>query len=101
MKTCTIPECGREHHGRGYCQMHLRRLRNHGSTDRPTGRPGTAEGFAELRRSLIDEIEFQLEAGASAKLLPARLGYSDPKSLARRLHRAERHDLAVLFGRAA
>ena len=62
---------------------------------------GIRAAHARRREALIEEIEFQLEAGSSAKLLPARLGYDKPESLERLLYRAERPDLAVLFGRAA
>lgn len=29
-RTCTIPECGRDHEGLGYCNMHYQRLIKHG-----------------------------------------------------------------------
>lgn len=38
-KTCTVEGCGRPHDARGLCTMHVQRLRNHGSTDKPQRRP--------------------------------------------------------------
>jgi len=29
-RTCTVPECGRRHYGRGYCRAHHARWRRHG-----------------------------------------------------------------------
>lgn len=52
---------------------------------------------AEKRAALIDEIEFLLSIGESARSIPGRLGYANAESLVRRLYRADRHDLAQLL----
>ena len=31
-RVCSIPDCGKRHHARGYCNMHMRRLRLTGTT---------------------------------------------------------------------
>lgn len=39
-RICSIPDCGKRHKGRGYCDMHLLRLKNSGSLDKKErGRP--------------------------------------------------------------
>lgn len=35
--TCSIAECKRPHRAKGWCEMHYRRWREHGSTDKPKG----------------------------------------------------------------
>lgn len=97
MKGCNAPGCDRPHHAKGHCRMHYIRLRRHGVLEPGFTRPGVKARHQSAREALISEIEFQLDAGASAKLLPARLGYENPESLTRRLYRAGRPDLAKLF----
>lgn len=40
-RTCTVDGCARRHFGKGYCNMHYRRWRKHGT-------PGAAESRAEI-----------------------------------------------------
>ena len=34
-RVCSVESCERPHYGRGMCELHWRRFRDHGSTDRP------------------------------------------------------------------
>ena len=45
MLYCTIADCARRHKGRGYCNLHLKRLRKHGDTETigQSGRPPKGE----------------------------------------------------------
>lgn len=54
----------------------------------------------ERLAALIEDLEWLLEQGESHANIAERLG-SSPTALARRLHRAGRHDLARPFGRLA
>lgn len=38
-RTCSVAKCGRRHSGHGYCEMHLDRVRKHGSTELPKKEP--------------------------------------------------------------
>ena len=58
-------------------------------------RPYVAERFRAQREALVAEVEFLLRSGERREAIPGRLGYSNPESLERRLHRAGRHDLAA------
>lgn len=33
-KWCSVPDCIKRHKGRGMCEMHLRRFKHHGTTDK-------------------------------------------------------------------
>lgn len=48
---------------------------------------------------VIEDVEWLARSGESRVMIVARLGYSEPRSLARVLHRAGRHDLAQQFER--
>ena len=91
-RLCTVDGCGERHHARGRCNRHYQQLRR-------TTQPLTPS-WADQRAALIEDIEHLLSYDTAAHIA-ARLGYEKPRSLARRLSRAGRHDLARQFWRAA
>ena len=87
-RLCTVDGCGERHYARGRCHRHYQQLRR------------TTQSWADQRAALIEDIEHLLSFDTAAHIA-ARLGYEKPRSLARRLSRAGRHDLARQFWRAA
>lgn len=55
--------------------------------------------FRREREALTEEVEFLLSLGESATAIAKDLGYSKPESLARRMWRHGRPDLAQAFER--
>lgn len=48
-RTCSIDGCERKHYAKGWCQMHWRRVRSHGSTDYPrASKPCAVSGCESL-----------------------------------------------------
>jgi hypothetical protein len=45
MRLCEVEGCGRKHKGRGLCEMHLQRFKNHGSLE---SRRGITHGLSHL-----------------------------------------------------
>ena len=60
--------------------------------------PQHATAAQERLAALIEDLEWLLEEGSSHEEIANRLGFK-PGTLARRLHRAGRHDLARPFDR--
>jgi hypothetical protein len=52
---------------------------------------------AAARNELIEEIDWQLSCGQGWGAVMEAVGYTNPITLARRLQRAGRNDLAVIF----
>jgi hypothetical protein len=55
----------------------------------------------ERAAALLEDIEWLLESGEPPQAIAARLGYAKPASLARRLSRHGRADLAAIYWRVA
>ena len=93
-RLCTIDGCGRKHYGIGLCRVHYDRQR----AQRARLRDGTA--WERKLTQLVDEVSALLGTDTPVHIA-ARVGYDKPPSLARRLARAGRLDLARAFWRAA
>lgn len=61
------------------------------------GQCGVTSSYEQCRE-FVREVEFLLSCGESRDAVAARIG-SKRRAIARRLHRAKRHDLAVQFDR--
>src|SRR5882672_9646293 len=55
MRTCTVPNCDRKHLSGGYCELHYRRMRRHGTTDNMRRENGT--GWMDSRGYINFKID--------------------------------------------
>jgi HNH endonuclease len=110
-RLCSVDGCGKPHKGRGLCEMHLARLKHHGSTDeKPRG--GYKWTKENPRRTKIDEdwlrtahvahqrrvSDIALEIGCAPHVIVSRLKeFGIPKSDGRAGRKAPkvRHKLPV------
>ena len=89
--TCTVAGCTDRHYVRGFCCRHYQQAR----------RCGAIIGTWRDRRAHLIEDVLALIGTDTPRRIAARLGYERPASLAKRLTRAGRPDLAQPFWRAA
>lgn len=99
-RRCTAPQCNRRARARGYCNSHWHQWRRTGRTwpIKPSNRG--RRGWAKTDTTgLIAELEFLTGTDHPARIAQ-RLGF-DPDTLAKRLNRAGRPDLATHYWKAA
>ena len=106
---CAIEDCDQPVHARGWCDKHYWRWLHYGDPlhldgrSRPSAAAIAASVQARQARArekgevLAEEIEWFLAAGESPHKIMGVLGYAKPDSLARRMHRQGRKDLAALY----
>ncbi len=81
-----------------YCQRcHHRFPPTHEHVREYAEKPNTRKFWEQVVQPVIEDIEWLLEGGESPAKIAERMGYSNPASLARRLNRRGRNDLANLF----
>lgn len=72
MKTCAVNECHRKHYGKGWCQLHYKRWRSHGSPElvrRLNGTGGVDTSGYMTTRGVRNHISIA-EAALGHKLPP-------------------------------
>lgn len=97
---CRGPQCRRLARARGYCNSHWRQIQRTGHTRpiKPSNRGRRGWTTAE-NRELAAEVEWLTGTDHPANIAN-RLGF-DPATLAKRLRRAGRPDLAIHYWKAA
>jgi hypothetical protein len=91
VRLCDVPDCGKKHKARGYCQGHVARWRRYGD---PLG----GSSLADNQWLIIEDVEWMAEHGESLEGAAKRLDRK-PGTLERALDRAARPDLVAQLRR--
>ena len=83
----SCPACGHSHHGSHQVTPQARAASIQARTTRAQ----------EKGEALAAEVDWFLQAGESPHMIMGVLGYSKPDSLARRMYRQGRKDLAAIY----